>query len=235
MSNGDFFKEAVKGLEVRTDLNVGIHLNLTYGKALKSDSLFTDDKGIFNLGYFDILLKSMQSKVFLVAVKEEFEAQIVHLLDAGLTLSHIDSHRHIHLIPKLYDIVIELAKKYNINRVRMVNENILTSMSVTKKCNFIVNGGLIKFFLLKIFTKINMKKENFYKNISFYSILYTGVVEKDIFKQLYKKNNLFEVMVHPGIGDLDKDIFFYSEDEKKYRLSPNREKELKAVMQKNIS
>ena len=89
---------------------------------------------------------------------------------------------------------------------------------------------LVKFFILKIFTKINMKKENFYQNIHFYSILYTGVTKKHIFKKLDEKKQIFEIVVHPSVCDLDKDILFYSENEKRYRLSSNRRKELEAVL-----
>ena len=234
MANGDFFEEAVASLQSRKELHVGIHLNLTYGKAFTQNSFFSDREGIFNLGYLEILLKSMQGSVFLDAVKKEFESQIISALDAGIVLSHIDSHRHVHLIPRLYDIVIELAKKYNIHRVRLINESLFSSVRLTGKYNFIANGGLIKFVLLKMFTKINKEKENLYQDIYFYSILYTGVIGKDVLKKLYKKNIAVEVMVHPSICKLDRNIVFYCENEKKYRFSPEREKELEAVLQCSI-
>ena len=231
MANGDFFEEAVESLQSRRGLHVGIHLNLTYGKALTQNPLISDRESILNLGYLEILLKSMRNCAFVDAVKKEFESQIVYALDAGLVLSHIDSHRHVHLIPRLYEIVIELAKKYNIHRVRLINENLRTSVNLTGKYNFIGNGGFIKFLILKVFTRINERKENLCRNRYFYSILYTGVIEKDVLKKLYESNTAVEVMVHPSLSVLDKGIIFYCQNEKKYRFSPERKKELEAVLQ----
>jgi len=48
MANGDYFTEAVEGLQSRKDLGVGMHLNLTYGKALHSNPVYNDTQGIFN-------------------------------------------------------------------------------------------------------------------------------------------------------------------------------------------
>lgn len=230
MANGDYFSEAIEGLQSRKELGVGIHLNLTYGKALYFAPIYNDEQGVFNLAYLKLLALSMYSKEFLEAVEEEFKQQILRVRKTGLKLTHLDSHRHIHLIPGIYSIVTKLATKYSIPRIRLVNENIIDSFSLSGKYNFILNGGIIKYLLLRTFTAINARHANFYKNIKFYSILYTGVVTKDILKKLQTSNHIFEIMVHPGITKLDEDLTFYDKDEKSYRLSKDREAELSAVL-----
>lgn len=230
MTNCDYFLEALDGLKTRKDLNIGIHLNLTYGKALNCSLLYNNEKGIFNLGYMSILVKSILHKDFLSEVEKEFNMQILRALNAGISITHIDSHRHIHLIPGIYSIVVRLALKHDIKRVRIINENILDSFSMSKKYNFILNGGLIKFILLRTFSKINAKKINLYSDLRFYSILYTGVIHKDIFEKLKSSGHAYEVMVHPGITKLDTEIHFYDENEKTYRLSKDRESELSAIL-----
>ncbi len=230
MANGDYFLEAIKGLQRRKTLRVGVHLNLTYGKALNLSAVYNDDRGIFNLGYLSILLKSTYHKKFLEAVEKEFEQQILQVTEAGIVLTHLDSHRHIHLIPGLYRIVAKLAIKYNIERVRLINESMMDSFLLSKKYNFIFNGGIIKFILLKTFTVLNARYANFYKNIKFYSILYTGVVSEDILKKLKNSNEEYEIMVHPSMPELDEYLSFYDQSEKNYRVSKEREDELNAVL-----
>ena len=230
MSNCDYFREAVDGLKVRKDLNIGIHFNLTYGKALNYNRIYNDNHGVFNLGYMAILVKSIFQKDFITEIKKEFELQILRVLNSGITITHIDSHRHIHLIPKIYNIVVDLSVKYNIKRIRLINENLLDSFLMSRKYNFILNGGLVKFILLKTFSKINSKKANLYENFKFYSILYTGVIQKDIFENLKSSGYNYEVMVHPGITDLDIHVVFYDDNEKAYRLSKDRESELNAIL-----
>ena len=63
-----------------------------------------------------------------------------------------------------------------------------------------------------------------------YSILFTGVVHKDVFERLESSVHNYEVMVHPGITDLDSRILFYDENEKAYRLSKDRESELNKIL-----
>ncbi len=229
MANGDYFTEAIEGLQSRKELGVGMHLNLTYGKSLHFSRIYNDEQGIFNLGYLKLLVLSAYNKEFLKETEEEFEQQILRVIDNGLTLTHIDSHRHIHLIPGIYRIVVKLAKKYNIPRVRLINENIIDSISLSGRYNFILNGGIIKYLLLRTFTAIDASHANLYKNINFYSILYTGVVTGDILHKVKASGKNYEIMVHPGILELDKEVIFYDQGEKSYRMSKEREDELNAV------
>lgn len=229
MSNSDYFSEAIEGLFKRKDLGVGIHLNLTYGKALYFNAVYNDTQGIFNLSYIKILTLSIYNKEFLKAVEVEFEQQILRVINAGFILTHLDSHRHVHLIPGIYPMVAKLAIKYNIPRVRLINENMIDSFKLSGKYNFILNGGIIKYLLLRTFTAIDSRHENLYKNIKFYSILYTGVVTHNILQKLKNSDENYEIMVHPGMIALDKDVVFYDQDEKNYRMSEERENELEAV------
>ena len=230
MANGDYFEEAIDGLQSRKELGVGIHLNLTYGKALHFNLAYNNEQGVFNLGYLKLLALNVRNKEFLNAVEVEFEEQILRVIHTGLTLTHLDSHRHIHLIPGIYRIVVKLATKYNILRVRLINENIIDSIRLSERYNFILNGGIIKYLLLRSFTAINVHHADLYHDIKFYSILYTGVVGRDILQKLKNSDSNYEVMVHPGITELDKDVLFYDQDEKSYRVSKDRADELSAVL-----
>lgn len=231
MANGDYFDDAMAGIKSREKLGLGVHLNLTYGKVLINSRLYCNDEGEFNLKYKDLLLT--KKKDFLKAVEKEWEAQITKVLssaNAPKVLTHLDSHRHIHLLPHLYPIVIKLAKKYKIKRVRLIKENFLHAIMLSKSVNFILNGGIIKYLLLRSFSFWNEQFEDLYKDIKFYSIIYTGVISKDILLKLKNSQMNYEIMVHPSLTALDKDVKFYDEAEKSYRLSPHREQELEAVL-----
>ena len=230
MANCDYFKEAMEEVATRPNLGLGIHLNLTYGKALIPHRLYCDENGIFNLSYSKLL--TLKSVSFLAAVEAEWDAQIEHVLQTSpgaLSLTHLDSHRHIHLIPHLYPIAIRLAEKYAIRRVRLIQENIIDSFMLTKRFNFILNGGIIKYALLYLFSLYNRQYRNLYQDTKFYSILYTGVVEKKILHKLQHIQDNYEVMVHPSYPELDKDVHFYDASEKAYRISSDRKKELESV------
>ena len=231
MANADYFEEAMEGMRSRRGLGLGMHLNLTYGKALVPDPLYCDENGIFNLGYGTLLKRS--DDAFISAVKKEFEAQIQRVLenyDSSAGLTHIDSHRHIHLIPHLYPVVATLADKYTIPRVRLIKERFVDSLKLAGRFNFILNGGIIKYMLLRSFSAIDAKKADRYGDMKFYSILYTGVVSPDILKKLEKSSENYEIMIHPGYPEMDRKIGFYDAGERAYRVSEDRRKELDTVL-----
>lgn len=231
MANCDYFEDAISGASKREGLGIGLHLNITYGKAIIQNPLYCDDDGYFNLSYKDLLLN--KDSDFLLAIEKEWDAQIARVLSSlskERVLTHIDSHRHIHIIPHFYPIAMKLAKKYNIERIRLIKESLINSIRITKKFNFILNGGIVKYILLKLFTLFDLKQGDLYDDRSFYSILYTGVVTDEILKKILESGKRYEIMVHPSYPHLDRDVSFYDEDEKSYRMSDNRIKELKAVM-----
>lgn len=231
MANCDYFDNAMSDIAKRKELGLGVHLNLTYANALIPNTLYCNKNGIFNLGYLELLKN--RDKQFLAAIEGELDAQITRVINAlppQRSLTHLDSHRHIHMIPHIYRIVVKLAKKYNIKRVRLINENTLHSFMLTKRFNFLLNGGIIKYLLLRSFSAIDSRYANLYHGVKFYSILYTGVIGKDIIKKLQNANETYEIMVHPSYPELDKNVHFYDEAEKAYRVSNDRKKELEAVL-----
>lgn len=93
------------------DLRVGVHLTLTCGKALASDvPSLTKADGSFRI------TKDFEDfdQVEIEEVEKEWQKQIEHFLDSGLTPSHFDSHHHIHAQPTLFPVVKRLSTKYEL-------------------------------------------------------------------------------------------------------------------------
>lgn len=99
-------------------LNIGSHLNLTEGMALTGVSPLTDAKGRFRWLQNVALQGLLESNDFLQAAEAEFRAQIDVLVKAGIQVEHITSHMHFHVIPALRNIIMKLAKDYNVRWVR---------------------------------------------------------------------------------------------------------------------
>lgn len=230
MTNLDHTAEAITSIQARPNLSIGIHLNLTYGKPIINSSLYCDENGYFNLNYIDLVLKSITNKIFLKVIKKELEAQITVAINNNIKITHLDSHRHIHMIPSIYKIVYKLSEKYNIPRVRLIKENINYSIKISNSLNFITNGGFIKYLLLKLFTCINQKYGDKYNNRIFFSILYTGTINKKMISSIMSYGKKIEIMIHPNYTSDDANHIFYDIDEKKYRLAHDREIELEALL-----
>ena len=182
VANGDAFEEACKDvIPACPDLGVGVHLNVIEGKSLCSglDKL-TDSEGNFNNSFGMLLLKSLNTKdnTFMEQLEKEFRAQIEKVL-AHTGVSHIDSHVHVHSIPRIFELVAKLAKEYNIKQIRTQYEKPYIIPDVFKHLTIKYPINLIKVALLNFFTLINentVQKYGLHTNEYLLGVTYTSMM-----------------------------------------------------------
>ena len=210
MANTAYFQHAIEEVIPKCpQLKVGVHVNLTCASALSSANSLTTNGELRNT--FVTLLFQRKNKRVLEDLEKEIELQILKIKNAGVNISHIDGHEHVHIIPSINKIVRRLAKKHKIKRVREINENILESYKFNGRTASFAN--VIKLFLLKFLSCFN---ENSGK-VGFYSMLNTCEINAvNLFPFLQKSNNydVVEVMVHPGVLGMDSAEYFNSLDER---------------------
>ena len=120
MTNMPGFEEACE-LAHRHQLvgKIGLHLNLTAGYPLSDPirrcSRLCDGRGIFR--HRQTLFRL--SKDEKLAVETEIAAQIKACLDHGLSLTHMDSHHHIHTEWPIGAAAITVARQYGIKAIRL--------------------------------------------------------------------------------------------------------------------
>ncbi|NOY82620.1 MAG: ChbG/HpnK family deacetylase [Kiritimatiellaeota bacterium] len=224
LATGDYLEDAfLKVIGRFPDIDFGVHLNLTYGRSATTAPHLTRH-GAFCHGFIGLLLRSAASSRFREAVEAEWDAQIRFLTFRGLKLTHLDSHRHVHMIPWLYRIAQRLAGRYDIPEIRHTRERAVFSIRVGRRGGFILNGGLPKFLVLKLlgaFCPPTTDREMF-------SILYTGALRAEMLQRLLAESRRVEVVVHPGLPELDQGVRFYGVQEREYRLSADRYREFEA-------
>lgn len=122
MPNGSAFEDAVRIALETPALGVGIHLSLIGEKSVSpagelrgmvnAESLLPDSYPIFT--------RQLLSKRFTIGdVQTEIRAQIERVLTAGLDPTHIDSHQHVHMLPAVFEIVLDVAREYGIPAIRI--------------------------------------------------------------------------------------------------------------------
>ncbi len=120
MTNMPAFEHAVAQAGQCPGLALGVHLNLVKGRPLlppEQVSSLVDNKGNFyTLPRFT--LKLLMGKIKLAEAEPELRRQVEKALAAGLTVTHLDSHRHFHTYPALLKPVIKMAREYKINKIR---------------------------------------------------------------------------------------------------------------------
>lgn len=209
VANGDAFDEAVKSIiPACPELGVGVHLNIIEGKALVKDQReLTDANGNFDNSYGKLIMKAYNPKNpdFMKELEAEFCAQIDKIRNAGVKITHIDSHVHTHAIPPIFKLVCKLAKDYEIPQIRTQYEHFYIVPDVFKHLNKTYPLNLIKIALLNFFTiknklllhKYGLHTNNFLIGVGYTSMMNTLTVSCGLSVLKNKKGITVEALIHP--------------------------------------
>jgi hopanoid biosynthesis associated protein HpnK len=117
-------EEAIAQAHATPTLGVGCHLTLVDGApALPPAQLPTlTVAGRFHPTWGSFITACVSRRISMAEIERELTAQIERLLAAGLTLTHLDSHKHVHLYPPIFRLVVRLAARFNIPTVRVPYE-----------------------------------------------------------------------------------------------------------------
>lgn len=123
--NGSHFEPAVELLRDRPRLEVGAHLTLVGERPLsppgKIPSLVGAD-GWLHSGYPAFAARYALGRIRAADLETELRAQVERLLATGLPVVHLNSHQHLHVLPRVLDVVLRLAEEHGIRAVRIPNE-----------------------------------------------------------------------------------------------------------------
>ena len=205
IANGEFFDHALKNIKEKVSNNwFGIHLNLTEGTALNSDSIkaLTNKDLKFNIKPSEFFLMNFNRKNEIIDnyIYLEFKAQILKVKKAGIRISHFDSHEHIHHSPFIYRIIKKLGKEFGINKIRLVKESIILKNLFKDFGYKFMSKNYIKLFLLNYCS--NIIKDYFFLSPNyFYGILNSGKIEADdffVYLDKIKQDSVIELCIHPA-------------------------------------
>ena len=196
MVNMPYTDEAVSMARTGKYLDkIGLHLNLIEGIPLTSNIKKTklcNENGEFSGLFF----KNMKNRILVSksekdALTEEIEAQMNKFIRFGFSVLHLDSHQHSHVNNSILFIVINLAKKYGFQSIRLSRNLPKREIKGFKKIyKDFVNEKIISYNNLFY----NEYKEQFFGSKRDYEV--ENVPNKEEYK-----NTLIEVMVHPVISN----------------------------------
>lgn len=122
LCNGQAFDEAVEIANKLPSLCVGVHLSINEGRPVTSAldlPHLTGSNGEFHDDLKPLVLKWLSGNLLTEEVVKEWRAQIDRAISSGIHISHLDSHKHVHVIPPLLDAAILLAKEQQVPYLRL--------------------------------------------------------------------------------------------------------------------
>jgi len=123
--NGRDFEPAVEQLRERPRLEVGVHLTLVGERPLsppKTIPSLVGPDGLLHTGYPAFAARYALGRIRAHDLETELRAQLERLLATGLRVAHLNSHQHLHVLPRVLEIVLRLAEEHGISWVRIPNE-----------------------------------------------------------------------------------------------------------------
>ncbi|MCK4624119.1 MAG: ChbG/HpnK family deacetylase [Phycisphaerae bacterium] len=115
-------------------LTCGLHLDFVEGRPLTGkvglEAILTDD-GVF-AGMYRLAWAVIRKRVSVERLRQEMQAQADVLLDAGLTVGHIDSHWHMHHLPVISEAVVQVAQRVGAGAVRVSREPLAFAPAMLK-------------------------------------------------------------------------------------------------------
>jgi chitin disaccharide deacetylase len=100
MASGAAFDHAVQLARENPELDIGVHLVLVGSPG------------------FPATLPELLLSLGRIRIYDEFVRQVRKVVDAGLQPTHLDTHKHTHLLPQVFNAVARIAEEFHIPWVR---------------------------------------------------------------------------------------------------------------------
>lgn len=121
MPGGAAFAGAIDIARRHEELGLGVHFTLVDGHPIlppEEIPSLVGSEGDFLPDHTALLKRYLKGSINLEEVRRELATQLQKVEATGIPISHVDSHQHMHTLPGIIDIVLDLAARAGIRAVR---------------------------------------------------------------------------------------------------------------------
>ena len=122
MASGPAFDDAVRIAHAQPTLGIGCHIVLTDGVPLSPPetipTLLGPDRRSFRASVTDFFAAVLLGKVSGDDIFREAHAQIQRIQQQGIPLTHLDTHKHTHILPRVARPLLGIAERTGIPAIR---------------------------------------------------------------------------------------------------------------------
>lgn len=219
MACGSAFEDAIRIAKSYPQISFGVHLTIDDGDiCLTKSEIFkkvgiTDDKDRFirhGIKSVDVYTKELKNAIY-----NEWNAQISRVREAGVNISHVDSHHHNHTILPLKKTLIKLLRDNKVKCVRLSQTKTISmylhgislfNPKENKSSHFNDSSKVIyKNEHNKLFIALNILKrlvwteqiKNIFATTDYFCSYAMFLNNKENLSSFFK-NGTLELMCHPG-------------------------------------
>ena len=233
MASGPAFDDAIRLAKQTPQLDLGCHLVLIDGEpvldAARLPTITSRNSGSarFNDGLKSFAARALTNRFNPAEIEAETSAQIRKIQSAGISVSHIDSHKHTHLFPAVLRPVLSAALACGVRAVRnpfgprkpLTSAELLARPSLwTRYAEVRILGALAGKF------RDAAKRQGMITPNGTLGVVVTGALDERLFRAVAAMipEGTWEFVCHPGYNDADL-------QQANTRLRESRETELRVL------
>lgn len=235
MANGHAFEGAVRLAQTLPSLSVGCHVVLIDGMPVLDPRdiptlVGTPGRGAngqFRDGIKAFAARALGSRLNPDQIEAEAGAQIRRIQSAGITVSHVDTHKHTHLFPQVFRPLLRAARTCGVRAVRnpFGPRRPLQSQQLLRRPGLWTRYAEVR--VLRWFSarfRETADREGFATPDGTLGIVVTGALDETLFRAIAQSipEGTWEFVCHPGYNDDDLRLA-------KTRLRKSREAELRLL------
>jgi hopanoid biosynthesis associated protein HpnK len=210
MANGPAFAEAAQLAKTLPTLSVGCHVVLTDGRpvldAAQLPSLTTGAQ--FRDGMKTFAARAIAGRMNADEITAEAAAQIRKIQSACVAVSHLDTHKHTHLFPKILRPLLRAGAECGVRAVRnpFGPRLPLRSSQLLARPSLWVRYAEVR-FLSRFAGKFReaVDRDGFHTPDGTLGIVVTGALDESLFHAIAHSipEGTWEFVCHPGYNDAD--------------------------------
>jgi chitin disaccharide deacetylase len=211
MANGQAFEDAIAHAKSASRLSVGCHVVLVDGSPVlggqQASTLFDQkaDDGRFYDGLGAFALRAVSGRVDADEIEAEVTAQIRKLQSAGVSVSHLDTHKHTHILPQVLRALLRAARTCGVPAVR--NPFGPVRLSILAKYPSLWK----RYSQVRVLNRLGGRFRDSVTNAGMLTtdgtvgVVATGVMDSYLFRSIVDSlpEGTWELVCHPGYNDAE--------------------------------
>jgi len=209
MANARAFEEAVGLAKAAPGLKTGCHVVLIDGAPI-AENLPTLTSGTprFRSSLKQFGVAAVRGQIATDEIQREAGAQIRRIQAAGLTVTHVDSHKHTHMFPHVLRPVMRAARACGIRAIRNPFEPLRSwprGMVLSTPALWLRSAGVMTFQMFASEFRRALTEEDMVSCDGTVGIAATGKLDQKILLRILQAlpEGTWELVCHPGYSDDD--------------------------------
>ena len=183
----------------RSGLGAAVHLNLSEGAPVTKGLKTLVDGSARLLGKEGVRDLLLSGKADFGEIEREFEGQVAKAVQAGVRLTHLDGHQHVHVYPGVAEPVACVAKKFGIRWIRCPLDDDMMAVPVhPDRLQDLLQYAVVGKEARKVFERFGLRFTDHFRGAVISRAMSLEGME-NLLRRLPEGSS--ELMMHPGYPD----------------------------------